>query len=740
MPPKKRVPSSSRQRKSLQVSNTDETERSPTVLSQANSSQLIALVFHEDKEDPDHKKGEMHPSECKLTAEPSVSRRQEKHMHPHKTSSTDLSSTSVPRDDYVKGPEPEPKEGSDAFVTRPNSAKYVKSSIGTGNACVPALRSRKNVDHASDSGRARAPLDDKIDAARDFPPGWYNIEVNHMEYELEREMDNAVASNASRRASDGSDDGEQARRPVGETSRRASQICPSDDETIAASESSEDLNNDANATANNNTAEDGKEWLDQELERIYTAGPSGDSGSITGGHLSGGGRILTTSSNGPRDIHAIHSTQEEMHGNAPIAIDPRHGKDRIALLNDVLSTHLDTMGNDNEAVSYMDRVARLSASSATSSMVASSTAAAATASTSHRRRSSRNLGKRSRDSSGMDGETLTGDGSPPTTAAAEEGTSSSSSSSSSAKTKGKKVCRANTNNPNKKVRSSREEEDLRNIHGRNQYSKNMKTPEPFPHERPHVSFEEDYRVNLAICMHVATGEIDNVPTASASQASAVPYMQAPSTPPMRPLPAISTAQAMPPSPTRQAMPTAPPALVMQFMQNIQDIQPIPSGQDVRSYQTMQTMHALQDMQAMDAMHGMHGMQGLPGMSGVASTVPMMPSVPIPAAMTQPMQPMQPMYGMPHSLPTPTYDSSSAAYMGYTIAAPPPPSSTMPGHGGLHSPQDDFVITGDYLAGADSMDFTDPDEIQRIMSFCEDLGSTHSKLAAFFSFFFDNTRH
>lgn len=125
------------------------------------------------------------------------------------------------------------------------------------------------------------------------------------------------------------------------------------------------------------------------------------------------------------------------------------------------------------------------------------------------------------------------------------------------------------------------------------------------------------------------------------------------------------------------------------------------------------MHAMHTLQAMQAMDALHGMQGLPGMSAI----PLMPAIPMPPAMAQPGPPM-PLIA--HGLPTPTYDNNTASYMGYNFAPPPPPM--MPG--GMRSPDDDYVPTEDYLEVTGAMDFTDPGEVQRIMSFCDDLGSTH----------------
>ncbi|KAL1896298.1 hypothetical protein Sste5346_004681 [Sporothrix stenoceras] len=521
-----------------------------------------------------------------------------------------------------------------------------------------------------------------------------------MEFETEREISHPAASNHGQHNGTGRDDSEGTNGSIlSSTSRRASQNYSSNGETVVNSEYSEVVN-----SRNTNKVDDGREWLDHELERIHHTGPSHGSGNgngnsgITSGHLSGGGHILTVSSNAPHDLYAIHSTDSN----------------RIALLNNVLSTHLDTMGGDNEAANYTDRVAYLSASTVTSSAAASSTAAAAAVSSSSRHGPSRRLGKRSRDSSDMDGDTLTGDGSPPPTQDVGRPSKSKSKSKAKAKAKAKAKGKAketsndvDAGSPAKKVCSGHQDnqnddEDLRFVNGCNRYSKNMKTPEPFPHDRPPVSFEDDYRANLAISMQGATGEEDMPPITQAEQSSAVPLHQVPSTPPMRPLPAIPTA-----APTTQTMPTAPSEPVMQPFGTTQPPMLHPDQtqqQHIRSYQSMQNMHAmraLQDMQTMGAMHGMQAMHPIP----------------------------------PQGLPTPTYDNNSA-YMGYTFV--PPQTSqhhghqqhSFCGHGGLQSPDDEFIAIDNCLdmstAPGIPMDFTDPDEIQRIMGFCENLGgSTHA---------------
>lgn len=512
------------------------------------------------------------------------------HNHPHRVSSVEPNSTSGREKEEleVSGPEVKNTFGSNTSTTNFNDAVYTKSSGEVSNACASTTVRRfcKDVDHETDHGCDRNQSYGKVCIPRDCPSGRNNIKVNHMEYELERETDKTAASSVSRGTDNGRNNGERTHsRDERSTSRRPSQACPSDDETVASSEQNEGLNSSSSSghIVNSNAIEDGRDWLERELERIYNNGSG--RGGISGGHLSSAGHILTSSSDGPHDMHAIHNTQDSHEITTAVGYQP--SQNQISLLNGVLSTHLGNMDSDNEASNYMDRVARVSASSAASTSVVSSSSAATTLAPMHiprpqrksARRSSKSLGKRSHDSSDMDGETLTGDGSPPHNS--ENGPSSH------AQDHGPD----DANNPAKKMCIGRLEEDLRIICGQNRYSKNMKTPEPFPHERPPASFEDDYRVNLAISMQVATGEIEAMPgpsTSTASTASATTgtspataqvepsaprtHAPPPSAPPTRPLPSIPTAQAMPPSPTRQTMSTAPVAPVIQPMQPAQPVE------------------------------------------------------------------------------------------------------------------------------------------------------------------------
>ncbi|ERS98301.1 hypothetical protein HMPREF1624_05085 [Sporothrix schenckii ATCC 58251] len=429
------------------------------------------------------------------------------------------------------------------------------------------------------------------------------------------------------------------------------------------------------------------------------------------------------------------------------------------------------MGSDNEANSYMDRVARLSASSASASLAASSAADTAAApaafpsssSTSGHLRSSSGscLGKRRRDSTDIGSETLAG-GDCPTMLEDVDPTVSHDGDPEdkpSEKAKGKRpegaIC------PRKKTRRREA------ING---YKKLMKTPEPFPHKRPSVSFKKGYSENLAKTLTAVMQELEELQPLSTGIAAAatavtadstatadntattdtaqpqppISYTQASSPPPTRPQPAISVSQAMPtatamqPLQSTDVVPLMQPLPPMQSLLPMLSLPPMPpmpvvSDEEMRSYQDMQAMNAMRTIEDLQAMDTEQAMQGLPGMSGVADDIPLMPAIPIPDAMAHALQPMPP---MPHGLPTPTYDyhntisqtiNHDAAYTTGYDSVPPPPSLVPAGHGGLHSSaDDDYIEVDDYfgMAGPMDMDFADPGAMHRFMSFCEELGTSH----------------
>nr|AHW83203.1 mating type protein [Sporothrix globosa] len=509
--------------------------------------------------------------------------------------------------------------------------------------------------------------------------------------------------------------------------RRASQTGHSDDERIVTSENNDELSSlpyrivpaHRNGSPDNATIEDGQEWLDRELERIYNTG-SNDTSCHRGG---------------------------------------------------VLSIHLDTMGSDNEAANYMDRVARRSASSASASLATSSTTATAAApfsctssSSGHMRSSSGScLGKRRRGSTDIGGETLTGGDCLTMTEDVDQVVSHDGGPEDepSEKAKGKRPEGAIS--PRKKPRRREA------ING---YKKHMKMPEPFPHKRPSVSFKKGYSENLAKTLTAVTQELEELQPLSTGMAAAstavtadttattdtvqprplVSYTQDPSSPPTRPLRATPVSQTVPSATAMQSlqsMEVVSPLLHPPPMQNIHSMLSLPpmtsmpslpvappasvvSDDEMRSYQDMQAMHmrAIEDLQAMDPVQAM---QGLPGMSGVADDIPLMPAIPIPDAMAHALRPIPP---LPHGLPMPTYDHNTihqnvnhdAAYTtGYNYV-PPPPSLVPAGQGGLNSPEDeDYIEVDDYFGVAGPMDFTDPGEMHRFMSFCEELGTSHDVL-------------
>ncbi|KIH87490.1 hypothetical protein SPBR_04770 [Sporothrix brasiliensis 5110] len=541
-----------------------------------------------------------------------------------------------------------------------------------------------------------------------------------------------------------------------------------------------------NASPNNATIEDGKEWLDRELERIYNTESNDTSchcGGVGGDHLSTGDQSTTVRSGRPDEVHDVSTTNgttlQDANGSARLNASaltssqfPNNG--RLEILNSVLSTHLDTMGSDNEATNYMDRVARLSASSASASLAASSAAATAAApasfpsssSTSGHLRSSsgRCLGKRRRDSTDIGSETLAGGDCPTMPEDVDPAVSHDGGPDDepSEKAKGKRPEGAIS--PRKKTRRREA------ING---YKKHMKTPEPFPHERPSVSFKKGYSENLAKTLTAVTQELEELQPLSTGIAAAstavtadttdiadntattdtaqpqppVCYTQAPSPPPTRPQPALSASQAMPTATSMQApqpMEVVPPMQHPSPMQSILPMlslppmppMPVVSDEEMRSYQDMQALNAMRAIEDLQAMDTVQAMQGLPGMSGVADDIPLMPAIPIPDAMAHALQPMPP---MPHGLPTPTYDhhntinqaiNHDAAYTAGYNSVPPPPSLVPAGHGGLHSPEvDDYIEVDDYfgVAAPMDMDFADPEAMHRFMSFCEELGTSHDGL-------------
>ncbi|CAK7222273.1 hypothetical protein SCUCBS95973_004787 [Sporothrix curviconia] len=204
--------------------------------------------------------------------------------------------------------------------------------------------------------------------------------------------------------------------------------------------------------------------------------------------------------------------------------------------------------------------------------------------------SASSLGKRSRENSGLDGETLAGDGSPPSVLAqGDAGETSSSPSqpppSSDAKCKGKAAKKAKPSRPEPNRRITRSHTAMAPPPPRRPSLEYGRAPSPQPLESPHAvqvqpregipkhlfagSFEKDFRDAFArpkpadqanrddIAMKIATGELDGASGPSTAAPAAASESESKSASSSTPDPAAAPA----PAPVEQPRPARPAAEV-----------------------------------------------------------------------------------------------------------------------------------------------------------------------------------